>query len=221
MSTTFDVYPKTSKIPTFEAVTGLATSKLRAFLKEFGIEGDPEITVDLRQKQPEVQLLLDMQAPARWPEEAYAWFTVPPISGGTDAYFCRFDELDSEVWAVILERNEKLYSRKDLKELVEECLNTGYYWYFRRSAGQAAIIHLAYGLLASSFAELTEGFIYSDDAPWDRQTFPATAAEFDSWYFRPRLASNLDKEWAEKCIRRIPKDLALGPDAPNYSDEHQ
>jgi hypothetical protein len=222
MSTTFSVYPKIPKVPTFEEVTNLATSKLRAFLKEFDIAGEPLITVELRQKEPDVQLPIDSHAPATWPDETYAWFKVPPIAGGADAYFWPTDKKDRrEYWDEVLERNEKLRNRKDRRKLIEACLGTGYRWHLRRSAGQAAIIHLAYGLVAGSFAELTEGFIDTGDGGWDYQRFPATAAEFNTCYFRPALALNVgNKEWAETCIRRIPKDLSLGTAAPDYSDEY-
>ena len=74
--------------------------------------------------------------------------------------------------------------------------------------GQTAIVNVGYGLIAASLAEITEGFIYSDDQAWDYARFPATAIDFFSWYFHPELALDRNrKDWATRCIKDIPKDL--------------
>jgi|SRR5262245_39087394 len=94
------------------------------------------------------------------------------------------------------------------KTLINECLANGHHWSFRRSAGQPAIINVAYGMIAGSLAELTEGFIYSDDSAWDYERFPATAQEFFSWYFRPDKAIKAEyAEWAARCIKWIVEEL--------------
>jgi hypothetical protein len=81
---------------------------------------------------------------------------------------------------------------------------------FRRSWGLPAIIHLAYGLIAASVAELTEGIITSWDGAWDRERFPATADECLSWYFRPSSALTADnREWAQTCLRALAEELAV------------
>jgi hypothetical protein len=205
VSTIFEVYPKLARVPSFAEVLDLSTRRLRAFLRECGIAATPAITVELRAMQPDIALPLDLAAPLRWPADAYAWFTVPPADGGTDAYFEALDELAREYWAELLSRDERV---RDRKVLVEACLANGYRWAFRRSMGQPATIAVAYGLLAASLAELTEGFIFSDDGSWDYQRFPATAEEFYMWYFRPAMALSEDKrEWAERCFGYLAEEL--------------
>jgi hypothetical protein len=74
--------------------------------------------------------------------------------------------------------------------------------------GQPATINVAYGMIAGSLAELTEGFIYSGDSAWDYERFPATAQEFFSWYFRPDKAIKAEyAEWASRCIKWIVEEL--------------
>src|SRR2546423_15457634 len=98
MSTTFEVYPKLARIPSFAALLDLSTHRLHGFLREFNIPAAPSVTVELRAMQPDTVLPLDLGAPLRWPDDAYAWFTVPPADGGTDAYFEALDGLGREYW---------------------------------------------------------------------------------------------------------------------------
>lgn len=50
MSTTFDVFPGSNFIPTFNEIIGLANIKLREFLSNSGIFEEIWITVQLRKK---------------------------------------------------------------------------------------------------------------------------------------------------------------------------
>lgn len=210
MSTTFEVYPKTSFIPSFQDILDLSTIKLHKFLEDFEINYKPQISVRLNSQESHEAQPLDLQASAKWDDSCYGWFHVPPIPGGTDAYFRQLDDLKQECWDDLIEENSifLLDWSLDKKDLVKECLKNGYYWVFRRSAGQTAIVNVGYGLIAASLAEITEGFIYSDDQAWDYARFPATASDFFYWYFRPELALDRNrKDWATRCIKDIPKDL--------------
>jgi hypothetical protein len=92
----------------------------------------------------------------------------------------------------------------DRQDLVKKCLENKVQWNFRRSAGQLGITSITYGLIASAFAELTGGIIYSGDGGWDYQVFPATSEEFDSVYFRPEKAISEDnRKWAKDCIENL------------------
>ncbi len=205
MSTTFQVYPKTTYIPSFQELTEAATLRLRDFLHEFNIPGSPMIGVELHKKQPDSVQPLQLTSPTIWPDDSYAWFQVAPVLGGTDAYFWHLDEEDREIWQEEMDSNERLRSRWGL---VESCLANGYYWNFRRSIGQPAIINVAYGLIAATLAELTEGFVWSDDSAWDYERFPATAGEFFAWYFRPSLALDPGhRDWAERCMAALAEEL--------------
>ena len=207
MSTTFQVYPQTSYIPSFKEVVAVSQQKLNLFLEDYSIKAHPPIAVQLRSQEPDTILSLPWEQPAIWSQECYAWFHFPLVGGGTDAYFSYLDPEDREYWNERCQTDEWVAKRQ---ELVLSCLTQGYFWRFRRSMGQSGLINLTYGLVAASFAELTDGFIYSEDGAWDYERFPATAQEFCSWYFRPAQAIRVDyKNWAERCLGAIVEKLRV------------
>lgn len=124
--------------------------------------------------------------------EHYAWFIVPPVKGGTDAYFRR---------AVNYWSDEEIAINPRRAEVADSCRRYGYRWSFRRSASQPAAINVAYGLIAATLAELTEGLIDSSDGAWDKARLPATTDDFFTWYMPPELALKADyATWAARCI---------------------
>ncbi|HMA35255.1 MAG TPA: hypothetical protein VKY74_12370 [Chloroflexia bacterium] len=218
MSTNIYVFPHTNYIPSFAEFLDVATPKLHGFLAEIGSPQAPRITATLHVATPETEdqlLPLDLAAPLRWREEEdeYAFFDLRPIPGGTDAYFRIMDSSNYRAWAGEIKSRPPARQRKDW---VKACLAQRYYWRFRRSLGQAAVINVLYGLLAAALAELTDGMLYSADGAWDYDRFPATAAEFSQWYFRPALALEEDsRDWAARCIAMIPEELRTGEAWPD------
>ncbi len=205
MSTTFDVYPKSPVIPTFKQILELSTLRLKEFLLSYKIKFDSHIDVVLRSKEPDKELPTATDSPAMWADENYTWFFIQTFVGGTDAYFWAVDDALKEECQEQIKNNEKAIA---YEKLFLSCVEAGHYWHFRRSAGQPAIINIAYGLIASSLAEITEGVISTYDGAWDYQRFPATAEEFYSWYFRPEKAiSENHREWSAECLKSIPSDL--------------
>jgi hypothetical protein len=98
---------------------------------------------------------------------------------------------------------------KELAAYIDECLANGYRWYFRRSMGQPALINLAYGYLAASLAELTDGLIFSDDSAWDYERFPCRAAEFFDFYLEPEKAIGSDfRKWSEQCLEWLREETS-------------
>jgi tetratricopeptide (TPR) repeat protein len=206
MSTTFDVYPKSMTIPSFREIVDLSTRRFHAFLSEFNFKTKPVIQVALWPTQSHQEQTIDLDSPAKWSDDYYAWFHIPLV-GGTDAYYNTILESDLEMWDEEIRLNERAALKK---ELIQACLKNGYYWNFRRSIGQPALINLAYGLIAAAVAELTSGVIFSDDGAWEYERFPATADEFLTWYFRPELAIKPDyKDWAERCIRGFGEESSV------------
>lgn len=200
MSTTFDVYPLLKVIPSYQAIIEIAQYRLHQFLSVYSIELKPTIGLSLRKEETHDEIALDIQKPAQWDTYYYAWFYIHGVAGGCDAYFCEVNDLEREYWEEEIQR----------KEYIENCLQNGYYWMFRRSVGQPAIINLTYGIIAGALAQLTNGLINSLDSAWDYQRFPATAEEFYSWYFHPDKAMNPEKrEWAERCIELIDSELRI------------
>lgn len=207
MSLTFSVFPLKKKIPTFREVLDLSTEKLNRFLKDYKINFDAKIEVKLLAKENNVEQKVNLDFLAKWDDDFYAWFTVLSINGGADSHYWKLSDEDKA------DNLEELLS-EDLEEsrknLIESCLENRIEWHFRKSAGQLCITAIAYGFIASSFAELTEGIIFSGDGGWDYQIFPATAEEFDRCYFRPeKTISDDNRKGIKDCIDNLPFELKI------------
>ena len=185
-----------------------ASEELHAFLeKESTVRARPALRVSLLQNEDHTPLPLRLEEPLVWPETCYAWFGVGAVPGGTDAYCATSSEFRSEVWNAYLERE----GHRDPVAHLQRDREIPHHWRFRRSAGQPAVINLAYGLLAASLASLTEGIVFSDDNAWDYGRFPARADDFLSWYFRPGQALDPQfRDWAVRCVASLPEELAAG-----------
>jgi hypothetical protein len=204
MSTTFDVYPRTKQLPSFAAIIDRSTAELHRFLESVNIGARPRIHVRLQRREDDSHVPFSLDEPARWTEDNYAWFMVGDAAGGTDAYFDDDRAKIQELWDGGFEDPQC----KRLEPLIRECISTGHRWWFRRSAGQPAIINIAYGLIAASLGALTDGFITSDDSAWDWQRLPALPDEFLSWYFRPEKAIEENfREWSQRCLGFLPAEL--------------
>lgn len=171
----------------------LANHKLSQFLAPFELQHIPIIHVRIGEQL----LAMDNAGTqlAQWDVD-YAWFYAEPSEGGgTDAYYKRVDEWTIGMWDSYCEDGE-VYRE------IRNSLSIGHFWSFRRSAGQPAIINLAYGLIASAVAELTEGYLHSDDGAFSGG--PIRSAEFDRQYFVPDLARTFgDASWYESCLDSI------------------
>jgi hypothetical protein len=204
MSTTFDVYPRTKQLPSFAAIIDASTRELHRFLESINIRARPLVHLRIQRCEDDSHVPFSLDDPARWEKDTYAWFMVGETPGGTDAYF-------NDDQAGIQERWDDGFDdprRKRLEPLIRECIATGRRWWFRRSAGQPAIINVAYGLLAASLAAITDGFVTSDDSAWDWQRLPALPDEFFSWYFRPEKAIGENfREWSQRCLNSLPGEL--------------
>jgi hypothetical protein len=201
LSTAFDVFPRSDRIPAFTELLSCASGHLSSFLREVHVTASPRVSVQLHQMKPDRVLPADLSSPAKWNMDQYAWFIVPPVTGGTDAYFQRAESYWSEEDVAINPRRA---------EVADSCRRYGYRWSFRRSASQPATVNLAYGLIAASLAELTDGLIDSRDGAWDTARLPATAEEFFTWYMRPELALEPNHaHWAARCIAGLRTDFGM------------
>lgn len=203
MSTTFEVYPATDHVPTFRQLLDRSNIELKRFLTSVSIDQSPQIYVRVNTHKTHETVALDLDDPLCWTEGTYAWFYVDDVPGGTDAYYrCIEDKRFVEELLLEPARGEANRPR------IRACAAQAHYWSFRRSAGQPAIINLAYGLLAASLAELTSGLVTSSDSAWDWTRMPATAEEFFKFYFVPDQALTDEfRALAKDCIRRIPEEL--------------
>jgi hypothetical protein len=188
-------------VPSFKELLELGTKRIQQQLAVRGVSAAPVLDVCLRRNKTNELLTLDLSAPATWEESEYAWFHVPGVPGGTDVSYDAITDFDLEYWSSNIDEHPPATVRQ--KE-IRACLANGVYWTFRRSAGQPAIINFAYGMLAASLAELTDGLVFSDDSAWDYQRFPATSHEMYECYFRPEAAIDQGRaDWARRCLDSI------------------
>ncbi|MFC4776001.1 hypothetical protein ACFO9Q_04305 [Paenibacillus sp. GCM10023252] len=187
------MYPTTIEVPTLVDLLKLANEKLIRFLQPFELRDTPLIYVRLGETiiSPNDANTETMN----WDVE-YAWFYVEPSDGGgSDAYFQKVNEDTIDIWDDYAEYG-------DIYIEVKKSLSVGHYWVFRRSTGQPAIINLVYGIIASALAELTKGYIFSDDGAWHGG--PIRPTVFDSQYFVPSKARSFDDaSWYESCLEDI------------------
>ena len=200
MSTTFEVYTPTTNIPTFNEVILLSNQYLLEFLTKHDIYDEYLIDVVINKNKTHKRVTFNKSNPATWEISEYAWFTVNKIPGGCDAYVDKIEQIDWERWDDEFMSNER---SKKIESQMRKCLNVGYNWRFRRSAGQPAIINLSYGLMAAAFAKLVNGYIFSDDSAWDYSMFPTTHDVFLQNYFNPCYVNPDDADWARKNIEWI------------------
>lgn len=200
MSVTFDVYPLKKEIPTFQQVVNLTTKKLNDFLKSHQINFEAELNLirvswkDDIEKWDEVNL----NSPAIWDNEfEYIWFKVCSFNRGINVHYWELDEEEkSDYIEEVLDSviSSEFFSAKDeRKKLVRKCFENRREWHVVKYANQAWITSVAFGFIASSFAELTDGIIFSTDGGWDYHIFPSTAKEFDAIYFQPEKTLSEDR----------------------------
>jgi hypothetical protein len=206
MSKSFEVYPGSLNAPTFEAFRLRGEERIQQELGNRGIDAQNlRLTFRLLENKSNLELPLERAAPCLWGAEAYLWISVAGAMGGTDVTCHVVDDFQLEYWSSEIVQNARA---KELKEKINACLSNNCYWSFRRSAGQPAIVNFAYGILAAVLAELTDGFVFSDDSAWDYERFPASSDEVYKWYFNPSLAIDTNfRNWAEECLARIASDL--------------
>lgn len=201
MSMTFDVFPGTSDIPLISQVLRKSNRYINDYLMRMGI--DRQITLQcglhttgdmhMQSTYPDDRL--------SWTEDQYAWFFVDGVAGGADCYFWHHSDIDKQGW------QEDLCSEKysfTMKQRMQGCIANNHYWNIRRSAGQPAIIVLAYGMVAAAIASETHGLVYSGDGAWDYDSLPAEASDFLQHYFRPEMTTDTSLlDFTTSCIQSL------------------
>lgn len=209
MSTTFEVYPGNKYIPPFSELLCNTEKEVNNYLKSISVNKNIKLNVKLRSIKDNIDKSFKLTDKIIWDDSTYAWFYVCDISGGTDAYFYQHNNLDIEFIREELATNPNF---KKYEKILNNNIKLGYKWYFRRSAGQPAIITLCYGFLAATLAKLTNGIVYSDDGAWDYKKFPANPDEFMQWYFRLEYISeqsDIDVDFVKDSLASIRRILDI------------
>jgi hypothetical protein len=202
MSTCWQAYPTIERIPACGEVIETASAMLGRYLADFGLPYRPVLCVELLQGPDDIRSSFNANEPFSWSEGHYAWITVSAVPGGTDGYFVQIDDLDREYLA------DEMTIHERMSAAIQAAVGVGHYWSFRRSAGQPAIINIAYGFIAAAVAHLTRGFVDSIDCAWDHERLPATPEELCQFYMRSeRALSGNNRDWAERCLAALPEEL--------------
>ncbi len=207
MSTTFDIIPVETIEITFGEVLSLAELRINQFIQGYGVKHYFTLEANLHHNEERYVKKVDEDSRFEWNDSEYIWFNIKGVIGGSDSYCREILETDidpDDPWWWL---DHVFYSKEGSKkieiqkELIKE---NNKYWSLRRSVGQPAIINMAYGFIAAAIAELTKGYIFTDDGAWNYKLFPATFEEFLQFYFKPELEINESSgEWAERCIQII------------------
>jgi hypothetical protein len=208
MSTSFEVWPGTVRVPTFRAWVARAQAHMDTRMREYGVACAPRLSVELRDLQPDQRRACDADAPARWPGTRYVWFRVSGQAGGIDGYDFAVSEDERASFSEDMLQRAGDASRR---ALIDRCLSSGNCWSFRRSAGQPPLVVLAWGMVGVALAELTDGIVDSGEVgPWDYQRLPATAGEFRALFLRSDAQPPGQADaWTAACERRL-RDEARG-----------
>ncbi len=181
MSTTFEVYPGSEDIPSFSELLYHTEKEVNNYLRSMGVNRDLKVNVEIQSIKDHSKIPFQLTDRMIWDDSAYAWFYIKDIPGGTDTYFYRHDDMDTEFLTDEIITNPNFQKHQNI---IINNIKLGYNWSFRRSVGQPSIIALCYGFLAATLAKLTKGIVYTDDGAWDYEKFPADPDEFMHWYFR-------------------------------------
>jgi hypothetical protein len=205
MSTSFGVIPtKIDERLTFANVVNIAEQSINDFLRSYKLNPVVKLSVNVHDNDEKYTTNINPAEKFIWKDSEHAWFTMDKAKGGTEAYCNRLSET-LDFWPSYIEDVcHDLVSAKEIELIKKYDIK----WYFKRSAGQSALVNVAYGHLAAALAKVTDGIIYSESA-WDPQLFPMKYDNFTSIYFRPEMTDHEpSRKWAEKCLNNMRDSVA-------------
>ncbi|MBC8884439.1 hypothetical protein H9X57_16880 [Flavobacterium piscinae] len=210
MSTTFEVIPIETTEITFRQVVELSEKRINSFLKQNNIDKDISLNINLHENSEKYVKEINLDSAFEWQEDEYVWFKIDGVAGGTDSYCEVLKDLSepNDPWWRLDDFKANNSTIEDFDSKIEKVKNLNRYWTLRRSMGQTGLINLSYGLISASIAELTNGFIWTDDGAWDYKKFPAEPVEFYKWYFNPDVEENEEfSDWAKRCLNGIKEEI--------------
>ena len=190
----FEVFPTNNYIPSNEEVIILSKKYLVEYLEKQNIYLDIRIKSETYFVQNNTitennGLIND--------ETKYESFVING-SGQALVFYHKADDMLQEFWDEEIASNIRA---KALEDSINTNKNLGYSWSIKRTMGQTAIVNIYYGFLALSIANLTDGFIYSDDGAWEYTCFPSMPYDFQKQYLNiSKLQDSNIKEFINKCL---------------------
>lgn len=182
MSTNFEIFPTTNKIPKCEDVINNSIKIFNECIKNEKITYD--LKIESHNNAPQNQ---DSKYITTY-EATCTVFNLNDI-GEIYVYYNRLLDIDTFFW------NEEFQSNKNalkLKHKIEKNVQIGYSWIVKRTIGQPALINLFYGCIAIAIAHLTDGVIYSDDGAWDYSQLPIESHELEKLYLDVSKINDID-----------------------------
>ncbi len=203
--TSFDVFPCSEKIPSFEEVLRLGTRYVNGFLKTYDIPQSISLDVGLCfEGNLETRTAVNVDGPCWWLEDQDACFYIRGFPGGTLVQAKVMNPNRDDVGTGTLKYEIAGKKAEGFLDSARQSHRIRRFWTLNRNGGQPATINLAYGMIAAALATLTSGFIYSGDGAWDYRQMPAWPDDFRRWYFRPELADDPNlRKWSLRCIESM------------------
>ncbi|MEO1188688.1 MAG: hypothetical protein AAFW60_06420 [Pseudomonadota bacterium] len=188
MSSSFDIIPLSAELPTFAAVKALSDRRLREFLRAFDIQAEFKTSFEFLESGVPAE-----QAKRRSPSDTdlvgieddseYVRVFLEGLDGSTFLSFKTLKDdtrLDDPWWQSRLLLEDGGNDLPELDEIKATAQRINRLWEISRYGGSPPIIHILYGIVAGSLAELTNGIVTS--STWDMSRFPATSTDFFKWH---------------------------------------
>ena len=209
MSIDLDVIPSSSRIPTIAELVAqmeIVLATLTADQVAVRLWADEGLTAS-RLLVEVIDESADKDHPIRFRDGAmkvdmgehqYGWVSMDDHKIGFDFYFFGKEEYwpEGSSWHdyVLKDIASKVTPESGLALFpFERAATLGYSWSMRGRAGRSAATWLLAGVTATALAQLTDGFLWSDDggADWDR--VPASPGAFMAWF--PTWVEGTWKGW--------------------------
>lgn len=209
--TTLDIIPvETDKI-SYRDVLQLSENRINEFLNKMGIQSKLKLNIKIYDGT------INLDSKFEWTDiRADIWFEIEGIEGEISAECNIMEGNVSDPWWRLneyLKQEKKNKTILDFDKKIEKAKRLNRYWTLRCDSDESGIIHLSYGLIAASIAELTGGFIDSCNGAWIYDEFPAESQDFLKSYFitdskeRIGVVDSISIYYAKKHLKEIPQEI--------------
>ena len=179
-STNFDIIPIETDQISFQDVLQLSEKHINTFLNRMGILSTIQLRINAYEDK------IDLDSTFAWLGTTKdIWFELDGIEGeiSVDCYPIHQHSTNSWRLDAYLQKEKQNKTIPDFDKKIEQSKQLSHFWSLSCDSQELGIIHLSYGLLAASIAELTGGFIDTSNGAWLYDEFPAEAPAFLKSYF--------------------------------------